>query len=190
MDFDGALLTIGLMAEEKVLAPRILVGAIMPMRSRATETTARGVEEEIRAARFQLVRSVVARGEPQFIQQLVSNVSNDNEADVIVLVGGTGFGPNDRTCEALDSFVERRIEGFAEGYRRLLADEFAAGTRALLARATAGVFNQCVIFAVTGPPAHVRRATQALIVPTVADAVALATGRARGQDPWVTTRPS
>ncbi len=178
------------MAEEKVPAARILVAAIMPVRSRATETTVKGVEEEIRSAKFQLVRSVVAKGEPQFIQQLVSNVSNANEADVILLVGGTGFGPNDTTCEALDSFVERRIEGFAEAYRRLLADEFAVGTRALLARATAGIFNQCVIFALTGPPAHVRRATQALILPLAADAVALATGRTRAQDPWVTPRPS
>src|ERR1700685_700503 len=32
-----------LMAEEKVPAPRILVAAIMPVRSRATETTAKGV---------------------------------------------------------------------------------------------------------------------------------------------------
>jgi|HubBroStandDraft_6_1064221.scaffolds.fasta_scaffold57928_4 molybdenum cofactor biosynthesis protein B len=178
------------MAEEKPHAPRILVAAIMPVKSRATEITAKGVEEEMRAAKFHLVRSVVAKGEPQFIQQLVSNVSNDNEADVIVLVGGTGFGPNDKTCEALDSFVERRIEGFAEGYRRLLVDEFAASTRALLARATAGVFNQCVIFALTGLPEHVRRATQALIVPIAEDAVALATGRVRAQDPWTTARPS
>ncbi|MGO9836069.1 MAG: molybdenum cofactor biosynthesis protein B [Polyangiaceae bacterium] len=177
------------MTEEKLLTPRVLVAAIMPVKSRVIEAAAKAIEEEMRSAKFHLVRSVVAKGEPQFIQQLVSNVSNDNEADAIVLVGGTGFGPSDRTCEALDSFVERRIEGFGEGYRRLLADEFAAGARALLVRATAGVFNQCVVFALTGTLAQVRRATQALIVPTLTDAVAHATGRLRSQDPWVTDRP-
>jgi|HubBroStandDraft_1064217.scaffolds.fasta_scaffold12031_5 molybdopterin adenylyltransferase len=177
------------MVEEKLPVPRVLVAAIMPVKSRSIEAAAKGIEEEMRAAKFHLVRSVVAKGEPQFIQQLVSNVSNDNEADAIILVGGTGFGPSDRTCEALDSFVERRIEGFGEAYRRLLADEFAFGTRALLARATAGVFNQCVIFALTGTLAQVRRATQALIVPNVADAVAHATGRIRSQDEWLTPRP-
>lgn len=154
------------------------------------EAAAKGIEEAIRAAKFQLVRSVVAKGEPEFVQQLVSNVANANEADAIVMVGGTGFGPQDRTCEALDSFMERRIEGFGEGYRRLLADEFAAGTRALLARATAGVFNQCVIFAMTGELTHVRRAVETLIVPIVGEAVALASGRVRAQDPWLTAHLS
>jgi len=182
LDFNGPALTIAWMSQQKLAVPRVLVAAVMHVKSRTIEAAAKGVEEELRSANFRVVRSVVAKGEPQFIQQLVSNVSNDNEADAILLVGGTGFGPSDRTCEALDSFVEQRIEGFGEGYRRLLVDEFAAGTRALLARATAGVFNQCVIFAMTGTSKNVQRATQALIVPILEEAVAHATGRVRAQD--------
>jgi molybdopterin adenylyltransferase len=165
---------------------RVLVAAVMPVRSRALETAAKGAADEIVAGKHVLVRSVVAKGEPQFVQQLVSNVSNDNEADAIVVVGGTGFGPRDATCEALDGFVDRRIEGFGEGYRRLLADEFSAGARSWLARATAGVFNKCVVFALTGEPAHVRRAVQTLVLPILEDAVALATGQVRAQDGWLT----
>jgi molybdenum cofactor synthesis domain-containing protein len=167
------------MSEENLPVPRVLVAAIMPTRSRAIEAAAKGVEDEVKAAGFHFVRSVVAKGEAQFVQQLVSHVANDNEADAIIMVGGTGFGPHDSTCEALDSFMDRRIEGFAEGYRRLLVDEFAAGTRASLARATAGVFNQCVVFALTGKHEHVKRAVAALIVPILQEAVVLASGRAR-----------
>jgi molybdopterin adenylyltransferase len=176
--------------DEMVALPRVLVAAVMPVKSRSVEASAKAVEEEIRAARLTFVRSVVAKGEPQFIEQLVSNVSNDNEADAIVLVGGSGFGPNDKTCEAINSFVERRIEGFGEACRRLLMEEFESGTRALLARAAAGVFNKCVIFAVGGPSPYVRRVAQALIVPVLAEAVALATGKVRAHDPWPTARPS
>ncbi len=136
------------------------------------------VTDDVRAL-FVLVRTVIVKGERQFIQQLVSNVATANEADAIVMIGGTGFGPVDYTCEAIDAFVERRIEGFGEAYRQLLRDEFAAGPEALLARATAGVYSQCVVFALSGQPIQVRRAIHALVVPTLPSAIELATGRMR-----------
>src|SRR5580704_15511600 len=97
--------------------PRVLVGAVMVVKSQTVMELGKVVAEEVQAAGFKLVRSVVVNGEGEFIQQLVSNVSNDNEADAIILVGGTGIGPRDSACEALDGFVERQIEGFAEAYR-------------------------------------------------------------------------
>jgi molybdenum cofactor biosynthesis protein B len=170
------------MTEEKRPVPRILVGAVMAARSRTIEELAKCVTDEIQAANFQLVRSVVVKGEAQFIQQLVSNVSNDNEADAIVLVGGTGFGPRDSTCEAVETFAERRIEGFGEAYRQMLRESQDYGAHALLSRATAGVYNQCLVFAMTGRLVDVRCAMQTLIVPTLPDAVELATGRMRAVD--------
>jgi molybdenum cofactor biosynthesis protein B len=178
------------MAEEKRAVPRVLVATVMTAGARGLEAIAKGAAEEVREAKFELVRTVVANGEPQFIQQLVSQVSNDNQADAILMIGGTGVGARDRTCEAIDAFVERRIEGFGESFRRMLAEDFEAGPRALLARATAGVYNQLVVFAMTGPLPHVRRAIQKLVVPTLDTAVALATGRTRAHEAWLTPRPS
>jgi molybdenum cofactor biosynthesis protein B len=162
--------------------PRVLVGAVMAQKSRRTEEMAKIVSEEVRAGGCTLVRSVVVNGAAQFIQQLVSNVANDNEADVVILVGGVGFGPKDSACEALDEFVERQIEGFAQAYRNLLREEMGLGARALLVRATAGVYNKCLVFALTGRAGDIRKAMQVLILPTVSDAVELANGRIRGLD--------
>jgi len=164
------------MSEHQRSAPRVLVAAVTPLRSRSIEELAKVAVDEVRAAGFILVRTVVVKGEPQFIQQLVSHVSNDNEADAVLMLGGTGIGPRDITCEALDGFLERRIEGFGEAYRRMLREEFNAASGALLSRATAGVYNQCIVFALTGEATHVRRAIQTLIVPTLPDAVDIATG--------------
>ena len=88
----------------------------------------------------------------------------------MIIVGGAGFGPFDSSCEAIDGLVERRIEGFGEEFRRLLREEFGLGPLSLLARATAGVYSQCVVYALSGRPSQVRRAVEALIVPTLADA--------------------
>ena len=159
--------------------PRVLVGAVMAVKSRTIEELGKVVAEEVRTAKLTLVRSVIVNGEPHFIQQLVSNVSNDNEADAIVLVGGTGFGPRDTTVEAIDAFCERRIEGFGDEFRHMLRQEMGFGPHSWLARATAGVYNQCLVFAMTGRANDLKRAMESIVVPTLSDAVELATGRMR-----------
>jgi molybdenum cofactor synthesis domain-containing protein len=150
------------------------------VKSRTIEELGKVAAEEVREAQLTLVRSVVVNGETQFIQQLVTGVSNDNEADAIILVGGAGFGPRDTTCEAIDSFCERHIEGFGDAYRLMLNTDMEYGPHSWLSRASAGVFNQCLVFAMTGRPKDVKRAMQKIIVPTLSEAVELATGRMRG----------
>jgi molybdenum cofactor synthesis domain-containing protein len=158
--------------------PRVLVAAVTAYKSRTLEDLAKLVTDDVRGM-FEVVRSVNVKSEELFIRQLVSSVATSNEADAIIIVGGTGFGPFDTTCEAIDGLVERRIEGFGEDYRRLLREEFAAGPTSLLARATAGVYSQCVIFALSGQTAHVRRAIDVLVIPVLPDAIELAAGRMR-----------
>jgi molybdenum cofactor biosynthesis protein B len=166
------------MTESERPVPRVLVATVMAYRSRTLEDLAKLATDDIRAV-FALVRSVTVKSEALFIRQLVASVATSNEADAVIVIGGTGFGPFDNTCEAIDGIVERRIEGFAEDYRRLLREEFTAGPSALLARATAGVYSQCVVYALSGPAAPVRRAIDTLVVPTLPDAIELATGRMR-----------
>jgi molybdenum cofactor biosynthesis protein B len=162
--------------------PRVLVAVVSHGRHKLLEDIAKDVADIVRNAGVTVVRSVVAQGEATYIEQLVSNVSNDNEADAIVMIGGTGFGPRDNTCEAINAFVERRIEGFGEAYRRLLRDDLQLEVRAMLSRATAGVYNRCLVFALTGRAPEVTRAVQQLVLPALHDAVALATGRTRAHE--------
>jgi len=160
------------------VVPRVLVAAVTAFRARVSEDAAKGAAEEIQNAQLKLVRSVVVKGEPQYIRQLVHHVSNDNEADAIVMIGGVGIGPRDVTCDALDAFFERRVEGFGDAYRQLLRDEFKLGLAALLERASAGVYNRCLVYLLPSQPAVVRRAVQLLVVPTLAQGVELASGGA------------
>ena len=56
--------------------------------------------------------------------------------DVVVTTGGTGISPRDRTYEAIDGLLDRRLDGFGEAFRRLSWDD--VGPRAILSRALAG----------------------------------------------------
>jgi molybdenum cofactor biosynthesis protein B len=165
------------MTESPVSQVRVLVAVVSHGRSKLLEEQAKSVTELLRGEGFHVVRNVVAQGESTYIEQLVSNVSNDNEADAIVMLGGTGLGPRDNTCEALNSLFERRIEGFGDAVRALFT-----GPRAMLSRATAGVFNRCLVFALSGRSADVTRAVKDVIVPALPEAVELATGRLRPHD--------
>src|SRR5579883_3164363 len=122
------------MNDAAVTKPRVLTATASLGRVRsAEEMLAKTVGEILVGAGCSVVRHVIVRGEAPQLRTLVQNISNDNEADAIVLMGGTGFGPKDVTCEALGPFFEKHIEGFAEAYRRLLRHEY--GVHSMLARA-------------------------------------------------------
>jgi molybdopterin adenylyltransferase len=156
---------------------RCLVATIALGRASVKDDVTQVVTDELRAAQFIVERSVTVNREKEFIRQLVSSVVDSNEADAILLIGGVGVGPRDFTCEAVDQLVERRLEGFGEAYRRLLFEAGESYPRVVTARATAGVYNSSVVVALPRQAAPVlRRAMQKLVVPTLPEAVRIATG--------------
>lgn len=157
-------------------ALRFVVATVALGRASVKDDVAQIAVDEIRDARFDVVRSVTVNREKHFIEQLVMNIATSNQADVVILIGGVGLGPRDYTCEAVDSIADRRIEGFGEAFRRLMHGE---GARALLVRATAVVCNKCVVVALPRQPDPLRRAIRELVVPTIKAAAHMASGGLR-----------
>ena len=156
---------------------RCLVATIAPGRASMRDDVAKLFVDELRAAGFQVVRSVTVNREKEFIEQLLLNVTVGNEADAIILVGGSGIGPRDHACEVVDRLANRRIEGFGEEYRRLLRGDDESVVRVVLTRATAGAYNGCLVVAMPRQTLGlVRRAVQQLLVPILPEAVRIATG--------------
>ena len=162
------------MTEPTAPLPRVIVGTINIGRSSISEDVTRIAVEELNAAAVRFIRSVTVTREKRFIEQLVMNVANSNEADAVILIGGVGIGPRDYTCEAVDELADRHIEGFGEAFRRLLLEELHVGASALLQRATAGVYNKCIVFALPRQAEPVRLAVRNLVVPTLAEATRVA----------------
>jgi molybdenum cofactor biosynthesis protein B len=157
-------------------AIRISTVTISDTRTRANDDSGRACGELIEAAGHRIVRYVIIKDDPQNIQELVRDMSDANVCDAILVNGGTGITKRDNTHEALEAIFEKRIDGFGEAFRRLSWDDF--GPRAILTRATAGVFNSCVIFSLPGSPNAVRLGVTKLVLPVLAHAIDLAQGRA------------
>jgi len=157
-------------------AIRICTVTVSDTRTRETDDSGRTCRELLEAAGHKVVRNVIIKDDPKYIQELVRDMSDANVCDAIVANGGTGITKRDNTHEALEAIFEKRIDGFGEAFRRLSWDDF--GPRAILTRATAGVFNSCVIFSLPGSPGAVQLGVTKLVLPILGHAVDLAQGRA------------
>jgi molybdenum cofactor biosynthesis protein B len=144
-------------------------------RTLATDDAGRICTQLLEQAGHRVVRHVIVKDDPGHFAELVCDMIDVNACEACVINGGTGITGRDNTYEALEQIFEKRIDGFGEAFRRLAWEDI--GPRALLARATAGVFNECVVFLLPGSPHAVRTGLTKLILPILPHAVELAHGR-------------
>ncbi|MBU0468680.1 MAG: MogA/MoaB family molybdenum cofactor biosynthesis protein [Candidatus Omnitrophica bacterium] len=83
----------------------------------------------------------------------------DNELDLILTVGGTGFGPRDNTPEATLKVVEKVIPGLPECMRTEGAKK---AKEAYLSRGVAGIKGQTIIVNLPGSPKGARESLEAI----------------------------
>jgi len=132
------------------------------------------LRERLEAAGFAVSVRVLVRDEPAELEAQIARVCDEDLADAVVTTGGTGIAPRDRTYEAIEALLEKKLDGFGEAFRRLSWDEI--GPRAVLSRAVAGVYRRRVLAALPGSPKAVALAVDRVLAPILAHAVALARG--------------
>lgn len=154
------------------MRPRIITVTVSDTRTSETDESGPALMEEF--AEFRLIRHVIVRDDPDAIRALVCAAAENDEADAVVLTGGTGIAPRDQTYEAIEGLLEKRLDGFGEAYRRLSWGQ--VGPRAMLSRATAGTYTSCLVFALPGSARAARLGARELIAPMIAHAVEVLRG--------------
>lgn len=101
--------------------------------------------------------------DPEAIREAVLEGICGGKVDAIVICGGTGLGPRDRTVEAISPLIDKPLPGFGELFRHLSFRE--VGTSAMASRAMAGACGSVLIFAIPGSPKAVELAMERLILP-------------------------
>jgi molybdenum cofactor synthesis domain-containing protein len=108
-------------------------------------------EEALAASR--IPHAVVSReaipDDPDRIEQAVRSHADSGGADLVVLTGGTGLSPRDRTPEAVRRVLDVEAPGIAERMRAETGREFPA---AFLSRQVAGVRGRTLVLALPGSP--------------------------------------
>lgn len=91
---------------------------------------------------------------------------------LLVLTGGTGLTPRDRTPEAVRPLLDLEIPGFGELMR---AAGLRSTTFAALSRSFGGIRGRCLVVAVPGSPAGALESLEALM-PLLAHALETISG--------------
>jgi len=87
--------------------------------------------------------------EPKQVARVVRMRADADEADLIVLTGGTGVSPRDRTPEGVREVIEFEVPGLAEKMRAETSPGFPA---AYLSRQIVGVRRRALVVALPGSP--------------------------------------
>ena len=152
--------------EHKAAAPTrvsCFVVTISDTRTDATDTSGRAIRELLTAAGHEVLGSTIVRDEPAEVVRVVSEQVANPHVHAVITTGGTGLTSRDRTYEALDSLLERRLGGFGELFRMLSYQDI--GAAAMLSRAVAGTVGATFVAALPGSESAVRLGMEKLLVP-------------------------
>lgn len=117
--------------------------------------------ERIESAGHRLVRRSIVTDDAERIRDLVLSWTKEDDIDVVITTGGTGFTGRDVTPEALEPLFEKRMEGFSALFHRISFEKI--GTSTIQSRATAGVVNQTFVFVLPGSPGACRDAWDGIL---------------------------
>lgn len=140
-----------------------MVITISDTRTEATDTSGQLIVELLQKNGHAVTRKEIVRDEPEAIQALLCEGIASEEIQAIICNGGTGISVRDRSYEAVEQLLEKRLDGFGELFRALSYQDI--GSAAMMSRAVAGIARETVIFSTPGSKGAVELAMEKLILP-------------------------
>jgi len=126
----------------------IAVLTVSDTRNESTDTSGGYLAEALVQAGHQLADKKIVIDDPYKIRAVVSQWIADEQIDVVLVTGGTGFTARDTTPEAVSVLFDKEVEGFGELFRAVSYQEIGSST--IQSRALAGFANRTVIFCMPG----------------------------------------
>ena len=119
------------------------------------------IAEMLIEAGHTLADKKIAKDDVAAIQAQIRQWIADNDVNVVITTGGTGFTGRDITPEAVKPLFDKEIDGFSTIFHMLSYDK--VGTSTIQSRACAGLAESTLIFAVPGSPGACKDAWQGIL---------------------------
>ncbi|MEM3531413.1 MAG: MogA/MoaB family molybdenum cofactor biosynthesis protein, partial [Nitrososphaerales archaeon] len=126
--------------------------------------------EMIKESGHNIVSRKLVSDDKEMIRLEVLRSLYDEDADVVILTGGTGLAKKDVTYESIKPLLDKEISGFGELFRGISYQKI--GSPSYLSRALAGTLNGKLIFCLPGSPNAVETALS-LILPELSHMIYL-----------------
>ena len=142
---------------------RCAVLTVSDSRTAATDSGGDLLAGGLVQAGHRILRRELVRDEDAAIRSALEAALGTAGIEVVLLTGGTGIAPRDRTVDTVQPLFEKLLPGFGEIFRFLSFQEI--GSAAMLSRACAGVIRGRMVFVLPGSRGALRLALERLIVP-------------------------
>jgi len=126
----------------------IAVLTVSDTRDKETDRSGALLAERLASAGHQLAGKDIVADDVEAIRARVQAWADDDQVDVILSTGGTGFAPRDVTPEAVKPLCSREMDGFAVLFHQ--ASHGTVGLSTLQSRAFAGQIGDTFIFCLPG----------------------------------------
>jgi molybdenum cofactor biosynthesis protein B len=127
---------------------RIAVLTVSDTRTAATDTSGGLLADRLVAAGHELAASEIVPDAVEAIRTQVQAWAADEQVDIILTTGGTGFAPRDLTPEAVKPLLWREMAGFATLFHQ--ASFGTVGVSTIQSRVFAGQIEDTFIFCLPG----------------------------------------
>lgn len=136
------------MSESPMIPLSIAVLTISDTRGEADDRSGQTLVERLEAAGHRLAEKRIVPDDVYRIRAVVAGWIADDDVQVVLTTGGTGFTGRDSTPEAVAPLLDKHIEGFGELFRQLSFEEIGSST--VQSRCLGGLSNATVIFCLPG----------------------------------------
>jgi molybdenum cofactor biosynthesis protein B len=153
-------------AEHKAKAPqsvRCFVITVSDTRTAATDASGQAIAALLEAAGHRVSGRTIVKDDPELVRGTIEQQLANSDAQVIITTGGTGITSRDSTYEAIDTLLQKRLDGFGELFRMLSYEQI--GSAAMMSRAAAGLVAGRIVVSLPGSEAAVRLAMERLLIP-------------------------
>ncbi|AMV37271.1 molybdenum cofactor biosynthesis protein B [Planctomyces sp. SH-PL62] len=157
-------------AEHRADAPSSLNLAVLTVsdtRTTATDSSGALIVQLAEAAGHRIIARAIVPDEPEdqraFFEAQSRPGPGEPDVHAILVTGGTGISPRDRTFETVSALLTRPLPGFGELFRMLSYAEI--GPACILSRAVGGLMGRTVLLVMPGSRAAVELAMTKIILP-------------------------
>jgi molybdopterin adenylyltransferase len=152
-----------------VLRIAILTASDRSSRGERDDLSGPALVELIEGQGWRVVQQTILPDDLKLLREILILWADRDDADIILVTGGTGFAPRDVTPEATRAVIEREAPGLTEAMR---AASLQVTPHAMLSRAVAGIRGRVLIVNLPGSPKGAVENLQ-VILPVLPHAVEL-----------------
>ncbi|MFR6467306.1 MAG: bifunctional molybdenum cofactor biosynthesis protein MoaC/MoaB [Ruminococcus sp.] len=114
----------------------IITSSDMGFQGKREDLSGPAIKEIAEREGYQVVSMDILPDDRAMLSRRMAEIADENQAELILTTGGTGFSPRDVMPEATEDITERKVPGIPEAIR---AYSMTITKRAMLSRATAGI---------------------------------------------------